>query len=183
MRADNMDYCTLKALSHNSKSFLNESSLILLYPYKRSISFLYHNIYFIFLKGSFTIINVTFCLLIADKVAPTHPPPSCLLFWCFVTLGVYLRVFTHGIPFIITCVYLDDSLDIFWLCILYKIIEKHTKLSYIFHFSSQNLQDYHIFFQFLLRIYPLLTINSIKLSVLMCFIHLQSKHWQKSFFS
>ena len=43
----------------------------------------------------------------------THPPPSCLLFWCFVTLGVYLRVFTHGIPFIITCVYLDDSLDIF----------------------------------------------------------------------
>ena len=117
------------------------------------------------LKGSFTIINVTFCLLIADKVAPTHSPPSCLLFWCFVTLGVYLRVFTHGIPFIITCVYLDDSLDIFWLCILYKIIEKHTKLSYIFHFSSQNLQDYHIFFQFLLRIYPLLTINSMKLSV------------------
>ena len=74
-------------------------------------------------------------------------------------------MFTHGIPFFITCVYLDDSLDIFWLCILYKIIEKHTKLSYIFHFSSQNLQDYHIFFQFLLRIYPLLTINSIKLSV------------------
>ena len=36
-------------------------------------------------KGPFTIINVTFCLLIADKVGPTHPPPSCLLFWCFVT--------------------------------------------------------------------------------------------------
>ena len=38
-----------------------------------------------FIQGPSKIINVTFCLLIADKVGPTHPPPSCLLFWCFVT--------------------------------------------------------------------------------------------------